>query len=83
MVYNFTPPKMKEHELLWAFLPPGLEEYFDLESFKKDNEKIRIVLVEKNVLPKEMPAEYHGKKVINTVINRIIKSEVQQRVVKC
>ena len=62
---------MKEHELLWAFLPPGLEEYFDLESFKKDNEKIRIVLVEKNVLPKEMPAEYHGKKVINTVINEM------------
>lgn len=63
---------MKEHELLWAFLPDGLEEYFDVESFEKDDRKFRIVLVEKNVLPTEMPAEYHGKKVINTVLNEIV-----------
>ncbi len=63
---------MKEHELLWAILPDGLEEYFDVESFEKDDRKIRIILVEKNVLPKEMPAEYHGKRVINTVLNEIV-----------
>lgn len=63
---------MKEHELVWAFLPEGLEEYFDLESFEKDERKFRIILVEKNVLPKEMPAEYHGKKVINTVLNEMV-----------
>jgi hypothetical protein len=63
---------MNEHELLWAMLPDGLEEYFDVESFEKDDNKFRIVLVEKNILPKEMPAEYHGKKVINTVLNEIV-----------
>ena len=63
---------MKERELLWALLPDGLEEYFDVESFEKDELKFRIVLIEKNVLPKEMPLEYHGKKVINTVINEMI-----------
>jgi hypothetical protein len=62
---------MKEHGLLWAFLPEGLEEYFDVESFEKDEQRFRIVLVEKNILPTEMPAEYHGKKVINTVLNDI------------
>ncbi len=63
---------MKEHELAWAFLPEGLEEYFDLESFEKDEQKFRIVLTEKNILPKDMPAEYRGKKVINTVLNEMI-----------
>ncbi len=63
---------MKEHELAWAFLPEGLEEYFDLESFEKDEQKFRIVLTEKNILPKDMPAEYRRKKVINTVLNEMI-----------
>lgn len=62
---------MNEHELLWAFLPDGLGEYFDVESFEKDEQKFRIVLVEKNILPNQMPAEYQGKKVINTVLNDI------------
>jgi len=62
---------MNEHELVWAFLPPGLEEYFELESFEKDEEMFKIVLIEKNILPNEMPAEYHGKKVINTVLNEM------------
>lgn len=63
---------MKEHELVWAMLPEGLEEYFDIEGFEKDEQKFRITLIEKNELPKEMPAEYHGKKVINTVLNEIV-----------
>lgn len=62
---------MKERELLWAFLPDGLEKYFEVESFEKDEVRFRIVLVEKNVLPVEMPIEYRGKKVINTVLNDI------------
>lgn len=57
--------------MLWAFLPDGLEEYFDVESFEKSENRFRIVLVEKNVLPTEMPEEYHGKKVINTILNDI------------
>ena len=56
-------------ELAWAMLPEGLKEYFDLESFEKDENIFKIVLLEKNILPKEMPVEYHGKKVINTVLN--------------
>lgn len=62
---------MKEKELVWAFLPDGLEEYFDVESFEKSENRFRIVLVEKNILPTEMPEEYRGKKVINTVLNDI------------
>ncbi len=74
---------MNEHELLWALLPEGLEAYFDMESFKKDERKFRIVLVERNVLPVEMPAEYHGKKVINTVLNDIQMDDFPIRGRKC
>lgn len=73
---------MKEN-LLWSFLPEGLEEYFDVESFEKDEKKFRIVLIEKNVLPAEMPAEYHGKKVINTVLNDMQMDDFPIRGRKC
>jgi len=43
-----------------------------VESFEKNEQRFRIILIEKNILPKEMPAEYHGKKVINTVLNEIV-----------
>lgn len=70
-------------ELLWAFLPKGLEEYFDIESFEKDEKSFKITLVEKNVLPIEMPAEYHGKKVINTVLNDMQMDDFPIRGRKC
>jgi hypothetical protein len=70
---------MNEHALLWALLPDGLEEFFDVESFEKDEQKFRIVLIEKNVLPTEMPAEYHGKKVINTVLNDFVLDDFSIR----
>ncbi len=70
---------MKEKELLWAFLPDGLEEYFDIESFEKSENIFRIVLVEKNVLPMEMPEEYRGKKVINTVLNDVLMDDFSIR----
>lgn len=73
---------MKEN-LLWAFLPEGLEEYFDVESFEKDEKKFKIVLVEKNVLPVEMPPEYQGKKVINTVLNDMQMDDFPIRGRKC
>ena len=63
---------MNEHDLLWAILPAGLEEYFSLAKFEKSFSNFRITLVEKNVLPSELPAEYRGKKVINTVLDNII-----------
>lgn len=74
---------MKEHQLLWMVLPEGLEEYFEVQEFEKDDKRFRIVLLEKNILPKEMPAEYHGKKVINTVLNDIQMDDFPIRGRKC
>lgn len=74
---------MNEHKLVWAFLPDGLEEYFDIEAFEKDASKYRIVLIEKNILPAEMPPEYHGKKVINTVLNDLQMDDFPIRGRKC
>ena len=60
---------MKEHDLLWAMLPEGLEEFFDLTEFKKDGSRFRIVLTEKNTVPSDIPMEYRGKKIINTTLD--------------
>lgn len=60
---------MNEHELVWAMLPEGLEGYFDIESFEKNDRRFRIVLVEKNIVPVDLPKECRGKKVINSVLN--------------
>lgn len=62
---------MKEHELAWAFLPEGLEGYFDIESFEKSDRHFRIVLVEKNIVPTDLPEEYRGKNVSNSVLNSL------------
>lgn len=62
---------MKEHELLWAMLPEGIEPYFDVESFEKGDKNFRIVLIEKNEVPRDLPEEYRGKRVINTLIKTI------------
>ena len=63
---------MKEHELLWSFLPEGLEGLFDVSGFEKDKETFKITLIEKNIIPANLPEEYRGKEVINTVLNNII-----------
>jgi hypothetical protein len=63
---------MNEHELVWAMLPEGLAEYFDIEGFEKDDLRFRIILVEKNIVPVELAEEYRGKKVVNTVLNDIL-----------
>lgn len=52
-------------------LPEGLEGYFDIESFDKSDRHFRIVLVEKNRVPEELPEEYRGKKVVNSVLNSL------------
>lgn len=62
---------MKEQELAWAFLPEGLKGYFDIESFEKSDRCFRIVLVEKNVVPEDLPEEYRGKKITNSVLNSL------------
>jgi hypothetical protein len=61
---------MNEHQLLWDILPDGLEKYFELESYEKSELLFRIVLIEKNIIP-ELPKEYQGKKVENTVLKPI------------
>lgn len=61
---------MSEHKLLWDILPEGLEAYFDLESYEKSELCFRIVLIEKNIVP-ELPKEYQGKQIINTIIKPI------------
>ncbi len=63
---------MNEHLLLWAMLPEGLEEFFEVKAFEKDSDKFRIILVEKNIVPADLSEAYQGKKIINTVLDDII-----------
>lgn len=63
---------MKEHELVWAMLPEGLEPYFEIQGFEKNEGRFRIILVEKNTVPKKLTAEYQGKKIINSVLNEFL-----------
>ena len=63
---------MDEHDLVWALLPEGLEGYFDVEGYEKDDLRFRIILVEKNVIPTNLPEEYRGKRVVNTVLNDLL-----------
>ncbi len=62
---------MNEHKLLWAMLPDGLEDFFDLEVFQKTDKVFRITLIEKNLVSDNIPRKYHNKKIINTVIKPI------------
>jgi len=67
-ILSHPPAAMNEHELVWAMLPDGLAGYFTIESYEKTDEVFRIILVEKNTVPEELPEQYRGKKVINTVL---------------
>jgi hypothetical protein len=58
---------MLEKDLLWAMLPDGLEEFFEIESFNKAPKFFDIVLVEKNIVP-ILPKQYQGKKIVNNVL---------------
>jgi hypothetical protein len=55
-------------DFIWAILPDGLQEFFDLESFQKTDTHFRITLTEKNIVPDPLPEQYHGKKIINTTL---------------
>jgi hypothetical protein len=72
--YNLNFIVMNEHELLWAMLPEGLEAYFVVKAFKKREQLFEIVLEEKNVIG-ELPEQYRGKKVINTVLRGLTMSD--------
>jgi hypothetical protein len=58
-----------EQELLWAILPEGLGEYFEVEGYEKDKESFKIILVEKNTVPTNLPTEYQGRRVENNVLS--------------
>lgn len=62
--------KTKEAELVWAMLPEGLEEWFEIKGFEKNERTFRIILVEKNIVP-ELPEDLRGKRIVNTVLNDI------------
>jgi hypothetical protein len=74
---------MKDRELLFAILPDGLEEYFEVENFKKDEELFRIKLIEKNLVPDNLPKEYQGRKIINNVLKEITIDSFPLRGRKC
>ena len=61
-----------EHQLLWAFLPDELEPFFDVEDFDVTSKKMKITLVEKNIIPSPLPKLYQGKKVINTLLRPVL-----------
>ena len=70
---------MNEHELVWALLPEGLEPYFDIQGFEKNEHMFRIILVEKNTVPTELPLKYRGKTVINSVLNDLLIEDFPMR----
>ena len=57
-------------EFVWSILPKGLEEYFVLENFESNEQKIKLWLTEKNKVP-ELSKEYRGKRIVNTVKKKI------------
>lgn len=63
---------MSVEELVWAMLPEGLEDYFELERFDKDSEIFRITLLEKNTVPENLPEKYHGKRILNSSLDKIV-----------
>ena len=51
---------MKEHELLWAMLPEGLEPYFEIEDFQKTDKSFRIFSQSKEGKEKSSSKEEPG-----------------------
>ena len=47
-------------ELISSFLPEGVLEWSDVEKIEKDEQKIRIIFKEKNLVP-EIPKEHRSK----------------------
>ena len=74
---------MNKSELLWAMLPEGLEEYFELISFHKTDKCFQIELIEKNNISEETPKEHQGKKIINSVLNQLTIDDFPIRGRKC
>ena len=70
---------MQAEELLWAILPEGLEEEFEIESYRKEEQRFVIVLVEKNRVPRNLPLKYRGKRIINNVLSPLTMNDFSLR----
>jgi len=53
------------------FLPEGTLEWFDIKNIEKTSEKMRIILEEKNIVPK-IPEEHRGKRVISKGFSELL-----------
>ena len=51
-------------DFLEFFLPNGALDWFEIKNIEKTNEKVKIILEEKNLVP-EIPEEYRGKRIIS------------------
>ena len=58
-------------QLLWDMLPTGLSSWFKVERYEKTELVFRIWLTEMNLVPEQLPAQYRGKKVVNTYTREI------------
>ena len=58
-------------QLLWDMLPTGLSSWFKVERYEKTELVFRIWLTERNLVPEQLPAQYRGKKVVNTYTREI------------
>jgi len=61
---------MKAGELIWAFLPEGLEPYFEVEDVLKTPELFRVTLVEKSDLI-GVPAPWQGKRIVSSSLDSV------------
>lgn len=59
---------MNTDDLVWAVLPDGLQDRFLIHSFVKTDSTFMITLIEKNVIPTDLPTVFRGKKIINNVL---------------
>jgi hypothetical protein len=60
-----------EKELLAAFLPEGILEWFEIKEVDKNDQTIRITFEEKNIVP-ELPENHRGKNVVSKGFKRIL-----------
>lgn len=61
-------------DLLGAFLPEGILEWFDVKDIEKNEEEIKVIFEEKNIVP-EIPEEYRGRRLISKGFKKIIVND--------
>jgi len=61
---------MNKDDLLWEFLPEGLQEFFEVEKIEKSAELFRVTLIEKNNLI-GVPEPWQGKQIISSSLDTV------------